>query len=135
MADERENGIYPVMYIFVNKALGMSPGKLAAQASHAAVEAYISSKPDLQKSWRLPEKHYTKLIMEARDAIHLETIKTYLKERGINSELIIDEGYTEILPHQMTALGVEIIDKNELGKVFASFKLFRPELTINLKWS
>lgn len=35
-----KRNIYPVMYIFVNKELSMSPGKVGAQAAHAAVEGY-----------------------------------------------------------------------------------------------
>lgn len=113
----------PVLYIFLNKGLGMSTGKSAAQASHAAVEAYRLSDPDLIQAWYTGNA-YTKLVMEAQDEQHLHTIQKYIEERGFKTKLIIDEGRTEIRPHTATALGVEIVDKDD-PHVAASFNSFR----------
>lgn len=116
----------PVMYIFINKGLGMSPGKMAAQAAHAAVEAYRLSHPDILASW-YQGGHYTKLVMEARDAEHLRAIKDYIDARGFDTALIIDEGRTEIAPHSVTALGVEVVDKDDehTAQTFGDFKTYR----------
>lgn len=127
----------PVMYIFINKGLGMSAGKMAAQAAHAAVEAYTySAQADkkIVEQWNLG-KHYTKLVMQARDAKHLETIHKYLADRGFHSELIIDEGMTEVDPHVPTALGVEILDKeNEhVAATFSTFELYRDIIKVTLE--
>lgn len=124
----------PVMYIFVNKGLQMSPGKMAAQASHAAVEAYLLSDKELIKDWRLG-LHYTKLVMQARDESHIGTIQEYLKERGFISTAIIDEGLTEIEPHVVTALGVEIVDKNDpnVAATFSTFELYKEKIKITLE--
>jgi peptidyl-tRNA hydrolase len=132
----------PVMYIFANRGLGMSPGKLAAQVAHAAVEAYrIScfenpSKPSgsgliessIVKEW-YRGGHHTKLVMLARDTEHLYTIERYLEERNVTTKLIIDEGRTEIAAHSPTALGCEILDKDNLDvvAVFESFQTYREE--------
>lgn len=124
----------PVMYIFANKSLNMSPGKMAAQVAHAAVKASDGSVPSMRNAWN-EYGFYTKLVMEARDATHLTDIERYLKERGILSWLIIDEGRTEIKKHTPTALGVEIIDKDTKGEIFKSFDLYKPELTITAKWN
>lgn len=115
----------PVMYLFLNKGLGMSAGKLASQAAHAAVEAFQISDKQLIEQWNLG-KHYTKLVMQARDEQHLTTIKQYLADRGFHSELIIDEGMTEIDPHQATALGVQIVDKDDphVEATFSTFQLY-----------
>lgn len=124
----------PVMYIFLNKGLGMSAGKLASQAAHAAVEAYLLSDKELIKDWRLG-LHYTKLVMQARDAEHIGTIQEYLKERGFVSTAIIDEGLTEIEPHVVTALGVEIVDKSDpnVAATFSTFELFRDSIRLRLE--
>lgn len=140
----------PAMYIFVNKGLRMSPGKIAAQAGHAATEATLISHPhvpqrDLQPyademgvtpeveslsklwdAWRTG-LHYVKYVMEARDNEHLLCIERYLKERGFRTALIIDEGHTEIEPIQPTALGVALVDKDDehTAATFSSFKLYR----------
>jgi peptidyl-tRNA hydrolase len=114
----------PVMYIFANRGLGMSPGKLAAQVAHAAVEAYrIScfenpSKPSgsgliessIVKEW-YRGGHHTKLVMLARDTEHLYTIERYLQKSATSTtKLIIDEGRTEIAAHSPTALAlVEVV--------------------------
>ena len=122
----------PIMYLFVNKGLGMSPGKMSAQVAHAAVESIFISDPELVKTWRLPEKHYIKIVLEARNAEHLDTISKYLEDRKIKTVRIIDEGLTEIEPHQVTALGVEVVDRNVVGKTFESFSLYKPELDIKV---
>lgn len=116
----------PAMYLFVNSQIGMSPGKLAAQASHAAVEGYLLSRADLISNWRLGG-HYKKLVMDGGDSLSLLTIERYIKDRGFKTRLIIDEGRTEINPFQATALGVEIVDKDDehVALTFGEFKTLR----------
>lgn len=117
----------------------MSIGKAAAQASHAAVEAYRISQPkgnghdepqkiQLHNAWYIGG-HYTKLVMAARDAQHLYSIERYLNSRGFGTALIIDEGRTEIAPHTPTALGVQIVDKDNehTAATFGDFKTLRPK--------
>ena len=118
----------PVMYTFLNKGLGMSLGKAAAQASHAAVESYRISNLKMIDQW-YEGGHYTKLVMQADDSEQLKTIERYLNERGFKTSLIIDEGRTEIPAFSVTALGVEIVDKSDLHvqASFESFKTYRED--------
>lgn len=120
----------PVMYIFINKGLGMSPGKVAAQAGHAAVEAYRLTPEDsnVLRMW-YAGGHYTKIVLEARDALHLHSIERYIKDRGFKTSLIVDEGRTEIDPHTPTALGVEVVDKDNVhvAQTFSSFSLYKED--------
>lgn len=124
----------PVMYLFANNELGMSPGKLAAQVAHAACLSQRGSSPDMVDAW-YKYGFYTKLVMKARNAEHIKTIERYLRERNIKSFIVIDEGYTEIPKHTITALGVEVVDKNEVGAIFQEFELLRPELTVKIVWN
>ncbi len=120
-----------VMYIFINKGLRMSSGKIAAQASHAAVEAYrISSKEKLAKWYE--GGHYTKLVMQATDAENIRTIERYLNDRGVKTALIIDEGRTEVSPHSITALGCEVVDKDEgdTEAIFSEFQLYKDTVRV-----
>jgi PTH2 family peptidyl-tRNA hydrolase len=125
------------MYIFANAGLGMSPGKLAAQCGHAAVEAYRLSidrdiherhatEQSMTKAWL--DSGHTKLVMEARDTEHLISIHMYLTQKGYNTSLIIDEGRTEVSPHTPTALGVQIVDKDSerVQFAFSDFKTLKP---------
>jgi peptidyl-tRNA hydrolase len=104
----------------------MSTGKAAAQAQHAAVEAYRLSDPKLLDHWYLGG-HYTKLVMLAEDTEQMRTIQHYLEERGFLTKLIIDEGHTEIAPLSVTALGVEVVDRDEphVAATFETFKLYK----------
>ena len=116
-----------VMYIVLNQGLGMSTGKAAAQAAHAAVEAYIAS-PDnnLKRVWHRGG-HYTKIVLAAKDGEELKTMQHYLFVRDFESELIIDEGRTEIDPFTPTALGCHIVDKDDahVRATFSTFQLYR----------
>jgi PTH2 family peptidyl-tRNA hydrolase len=120
----------PTMYIVLNKGLGMSTGKIASQAAHAAVEAYIATPPDsnLLRLWRMG-LHYKKIVLQARNTDHMYNAFTYIYERGFNVIKIIDEGHTEVPPHSLTALGVALVDKNEphARATFSSFELHRDE--------
>lgn len=113
------------MYIFINKGLGMTAGKMAAQASHAAVEAFRLSDEAGAAFWL--KTGYTKLVMEARDTEHLLLIEKCLRDKGYRVAPIIDEGRTETAPQSFTALGVEIVDRlDEKVKFdFSDFKTYR----------
>jgi peptidyl-tRNA hydrolase, PTH2 family len=122
------------MYIFVNRGLKMSPGKLAAQVAHAAIEAYKLSESRgnepgkcLVRQWY--EQGTTKIVMLAEDTEQLLMIERYLKERGYNLHLVIDEGRTEIKSFTPTALGVELVDKDDpkVAEHFGHFKTYREE--------
>ena len=128
-----EQKIQPVMYIFINKGIKMSTGKSIAQGAHAACEAVRISKPEMVKAWN-EFGFYTKMVMEARDGNHLKDIQKYLGDRGVRSTLIIDEGRTEIAPHTPTALGIEIVDKNESGPIFQEFSLFKDKIKVSVEF-
>lgn len=123
-----------VMYIFVNKGLGMSTGKIASQAAHAAVEAFKISQQPLVDEWYLGG-HYAKLVMEANNAAHLFQIERYIKDRGFKTAMIIDEGLTEIDAHIATALGVEVVNKDDehTAATFGLFSLYRDKIKVTLE--
>jgi PTH2 family peptidyl-tRNA hydrolase len=129
----------PAMYLFANRDLGMSPGKLAAQVAHAAVEAYRLSDSldrgigDHQRKHALRDAwynggHYTKLVMLAEDTEQLHHIKHYIEERGYQTKLIVDEGRTEIESFSATALGVEVVDRDDehTAATFGEFQTYKP---------
>lgn len=88
----------------------MSAGKLAAQVAHAAVEARSISTDEAVRQWYLGG-HYTKIVLETTADLCL--LNHYLTERGFKNKLIIDEGRTEIAPFSPTAIGIEIVDKDD----------------------
>lgn len=98
-----------VMYIIANKGLGMSPGKLAAQVAHAAVESYVGTgihNPDLADKWL--EESQTKIVLEAKSEEHLEWLAQAIVARDIECTMIFDQGRTEIPSNSLTAVGINI---------------------------
>ncbi len=122
------------MYIFVNNGAKMSRGKLGAQTGHAAIDAYGESSQEMIDAWYVGH-HTTKIVLHADDAQHLLHIERYLNDRGYATSLVIDEGRTEVGAFTPTALGVEIVDKDdpEVNAVFSQFQLLKdpkPEPTV-----
>lgn len=121
----------PCIYVFMNKALKMSPGKLTAQGVHAAIMSAIDTHDSGRLFWK-NSMHRTVLIMEARDSEHLNNIQEYLKERKFKTYKIIDEGVNEIDPHVPTALATGILNKDDekVKDALSTFKLYREKIKI-----
>jgi PTH2 family peptidyl-tRNA hydrolase len=123
------------MYLFVNNSLNMSPGKMAAQVAHAAVRASRLSNELIVENWL--NNGECKLVMSARNEEELKRIKEYLTNcKLINSVLIYDEGLTELNGTEITALGVEIVDRElkEVQNALGHFKLYKPKIKVNLEF-
>lgn len=121
----------PCVYVFINKTLGMSKGKMTAQGIHAAMMSAIKSSDSQRKFW-LDSMHRTVLVMEARDNEHIKNIKAYLEERKFKTHLVIDEGVNEIDPHVPTALATSILNKDDTNvkSALSTFKLFREKIKV-----
>jgi peptidyl-tRNA hydrolase len=131
MNGQRSEMKKPTVYIFMNKGLGMSPGKLAAQSAHAMRNVTT----EIEKLDKYRTKPFTILIMEARDQQHLENITSYLYKMGVKSGLYYDEGVNETEPDVVTALATQVVDKDlpEVQELFGHFKLYRELITFTGK--
>ena len=120
----------PTVYIFINKSLGMSVGKVAAQAAHAMAMSFLDRTVD---TWHAPQR--TVLIMQARDEGHIKNISAYLEGRDIGSWTVIDEGVNEIDSHVITALATEVVDKEleDIQDTFSSFELYRDSVRLKIE--
>lgn len=130
----------PARYIFLNRGLGMSAGKCAAQAAHAetlAAHDYFMQHYDHDLTWTENQEalyakwygdgHYAKYVMTASDATQMFTIKHYLEERGFKCYMVVDEGHTEDTYFVPTALAVELVDKDDerITSIFGEFRMYR----------
>lgn len=124
----------PVIYVFVNKSLGMTAGKLAAQAAHAAAMSMAEENNENRMHW-MADIHKTILVMEARDEQHLNNIDDYLIDRGVKPIKIIDEGVNEIDAHTITALATNVLNKDneQVQQTMSTFKLYRDTIRIKLE--
>lgn len=124
----------PIVYVFINKGLGMTTGKVAAQAVHASMMSNIDSFEHELEEWR-KAPHKTVIILEARDEAHIKNIEVYLNQRDIQSYPIIDEGVNEIDAHTITALSTGILDKDDekVKLAMSTFKLYRDMIKFNVE--
>lgn len=137
----------PVQYIILNKGANMSTGKAAAQAAHASqmgllsmVGMNYSKSPydtSLGRRWMMGG-HMAKVVLEVADEDALLKASEYIGARGFDHFTVIDEGRTEIAPMTRTAIGTEVVDKDQghVRATFGEFKLytdprFEPSMIIN----
>lgn len=106
------------MVIAVRKDLKLSPGKLAAQVAHAAVNCALSSKKR-KAVWF--ERWYTegqkKVVVKVKDLQELLELKMTAERAGLITSLIMDAGMTELPPNTTTCLGIGPAPDNLIDKV------------------
>ena len=90
--------------ILIRTDLGMSKGKIAAQAAHAAVEATLKSDKGMVSSWR--HSGMKKITLKAQNEKDLYKYLQEAKDFGITTALITDAGRTEIAPGTPTCLAI-----------------------------
>jgi PTH2 family peptidyl-tRNA hydrolase len=114
------------MCIVLRMDLGMSTGKLIAQAAHAAVGASELGKKENHKAWRRwRDEGAKKVALEAESLEELEELAEKAKKLDIVSILIQDAGHTEVPPGTVTALGLGPDRTDLLDKVTGSLPLIK----------
>jgi peptidyl-tRNA hydrolase, PTH2 family len=106
------------MIIVVRKDIKLSPGKLAAQVAHAAVNCAFQSKrrdPDGFESWY--DEGQKKVVVKVKDLAELFQIKAAAESAGLVTSLITDAGHTELPPGTVTCLGVGPASETRIDKV------------------
>jgi len=95
------------MVIVVRTDLGMSVGKMVAQACHAAVMASEKSKKTRTKHWRRwLDTGGKKVALGAESLEELEALALQAEKLDIVNELVQDAGHTEVPPGTVTCLGL-----------------------------
>ena len=95
------------MVIAVRNDLKLSPGKMAAQVAHAAVNcAMIASKK--KAGWYRPwyDQGQKKVVVKVERLEELLEIKVTAESAGLTTSLITDAGHTELPPGTTTCLGI-----------------------------
>lgn len=114
------------MAIVLRTDLGMSTGKLIAQACHAAVSANEQAKKTHSKQWRRwRDEGAKKVALEAESREELEELAERAEELDIVNVLIQDAGHTEVPPGTVTALGLGPDQSHKLDKVTGSLPLLK----------
>ena len=113
------------MVIVARKDLSLSPGKLAAQVSHGAVEAAFSSKvtkPKWLSAWRRDGQK--KVVLKVTSEEELVDILRKTKIDGIPSYLVVDAGHTEIPMGTKTCIAVGPAPANLVDKVTGDLSMY-----------
>jgi PTH2 family peptidyl-tRNA hydrolase len=120
-------------YIIIREDLGMSPGKLASQASHSSMKVFFDkfeetevecNNGEFKKAFlftpTLEEELwikglFTKIVKKVKNESQLLKAYEKAKELGLNCSLIKDAGLTELQGENYTAvaIGPNYVDKCE----------------------
>lgn len=114
------------MCIVVRVDLGMSIGKMIAQACHAAVGASELAKKDNHKAWRSwRDEGAKKVALQAESLEELQELAVKAENMDIIYMLVHDAGHTEVAPGTITVLGLGPDRSDRLDKITGSLPLIK----------
>jgi len=112
------------MVIVTRSDLALSAGKLAAQASHAAVDCTLLTKKNKSEwfsKWQREGAKKVVVKVECLDDFFL--LKEKAEKLGICTSLISDAGHTEIPEGTQTVLGIGPAPNNLIDQVTGELPL------------
>ncbi|KAK4164992.1 PTH2-domain-containing protein [Cladorrhinum sp. PSN259] len=136
-SNEKKDKINPneecKLVLVVRTDLGMTKGKIAAQAGHATLACYKSLSraaakggPDsraaqILKQWE--KRGQAKIAVQIKSEDEILSLQGIARSLGITAEVIADAGRTQIESGSLTVLGVGPAPKSEIDKVTGGLKL------------
>ncbi|MFH0850485.1 MAG: peptidyl-tRNA hydrolase Pth2 [Candidatus Bathyarchaeota archaeon] len=122
----RESPFDYKMVIVVRTDLGMSVGKMIAQACHAAVACSEQAKKTHSKQWaRWRDEGAKKVALEAESFEELKELIRKAEQLDIVYVLIQDAGHTEVAPGTTTCLGLGPDQAQRVDKVTGNLPLLK----------
>ncbi|MBN1109824.1 MAG: peptidyl-tRNA hydrolase [Methanomassiliicoccales archaeon] len=106
------------MVVAVRKDLRLSPGKMAAQVAHAAVNCALACKR--KRSAQFQEWYsegQKKVVVKVMDLPELFQLKQAAEDAGLITSLIVDAGLTELPPGTTTCLGIGPASNEDVDRV------------------
>jgi PTH2 family peptidyl-tRNA hydrolase len=107
--------------IIVRDDLKLTKGKMAAQASHASVQAVLKSHKDDLKKWQ--EQGMKKVVLKVKDLPELHEYKRKAEDAGLVVALITDAGHTHLQPGTITCLGIGPDKAEKIDKITGKLPL------------
>ncbi len=107
--------------IVIRSDLGMGKGKIAAQASHASLAAYIRADEETRDEWF--EQGGKKITLKVASEKELLELFNKAKKRKIAAVLVRDAGHTQVEPGTLTALGIGPAEEDEIDVLTGNLKL------------
>ncbi len=113
------------LVMVIRDDLDLSTGKLAVQASHAAVSCAVECQKNnkrLFKRWM--KEGQKKVLVKCDDAEHLESLRGLAVENGLITKVVSDAGRTEVSEGTKTCLGIGPGPEDTVDKVTGDLSLF-----------
>ena len=107
--------------ILVRKDLKLPKGKMAAQVSHASVDATLKSDKRTVEMWR--NQGMKKIVLEAANEKELFKHKQMAEDLGLKTALITDAGHTVLEPGTITCLGIGPDEEEKIDRVTGKLKM------------
>ncbi|MBN1792946.1 peptidyl-tRNA hydrolase [Candidatus Woesearchaeota archaeon] len=107
--------------ILIRNDLKLPKGKMAAQASHASVEAVLRSDKDKVKAWR--SEGMAKIALKIESEKELYRHLQEAKDLGLTTSTITDAGKTVVAPGTVTCGAIGPDEEGEIDKVISELKL------------
>ena len=107
--------------------LGMEPGKIASQAGHAYLGAFVQAMLELQRKYHteFPKSPGTKICLQADNLGQLILADNEAKKLGIPHFRVIDSGCSNFFGGKpiVTALGLGPATKDQTKSITGKFRL------------
>lgn len=107
--------------IVVRTDLKMGKGKLAAQAAHASLAAFLAASEADRSNWL--EQGMKKVVVKLSSEKELLNLYKKIKKERLPCELIIDRGLTQIKGGTVTAAGIGPEEDRKIDKFTKKLKL------------
>ena len=110
--------------IVLRSDLGMGKGKLAAQASHAAIQAFeeaLEKAPDAVRVWK--EGGCEKIVLKVGSERELGEVFRQAKAKKLPCALIRDAGHTQIPAGSATAVAIGPAEERVVDGITGKLRL------------
>ena len=107
--------------IIIRTDLKMGKGKLAAEAAHVSISAFLKAREEDKKDW--VDSGMKKIVLKVETEKDLISVFQKLKKEKLPVEMIADRGLTQISPGTKTAVGCGPIEEKKIDGITGKMKL------------
>ena len=107
--------------IVIRTDLGMGKGKIAAQACHASLAAFLKVKRIIREKW--VDEGMKKVVVKISGEEELQAVFKKAKRAKLPTSIINDAGLTQLEPGTATAIGIGPADDAKIDKITGKMKL------------
>jgi PTH2 family peptidyl-tRNA hydrolase len=108
--------------ILLREDIGMSKGKMIAQACHASLKAYKKADSTEAADWE--QEGSRKIVLEVEGEGIAERLQR-AKSKGLPAAMVKDAGETELEPGTKTAVGIGPAEESKVDSVTGDLKLIK----------